>query len=62
MRNVKVTFKVNKKTYFAKTNRKGVATFKIAGLTKKGKFNAVIIYNGNAYYNKVIRKVVITVR
>ena len=57
MKGTKVTIKVNKKTYTAKTNNKGVATFKITKLTKKGTFKAVITYKGNAYYNKVTKKV-----
>ena len=35
MKKVKRTLKVNKKTYSAKTNAKGQATFKITKLTKK---------------------------
>ena len=57
MKNVKVTIKVNKKTYSAKTNSKGVATFKITKLNKKGTFKATITYSGDKYYNKVTKKV-----
>ncbi len=57
IKNAKVTLKVNKKTYTAKTNKKGVAIFKITKLTKKGTFKATITYKGNAYYNKVTKKV-----
>lgn len=49
--NVKITLKVNKKTYVAKTNSKGIATFKINKLTKKGNFAATIKFAGNKYYN-----------
>jgi len=62
MKNVKVTIKVNKKTYSAKTNSKGVATFKITKLTKKGTFKATITYSGDKYYNKVTKKVKITIK
>ena len=62
MKNTKVTIKVNKKTYTAKTNKKGVATFKIKKLTKKGTFKSVITYKGNKYYNKVIKTVKIKVK
>ncbi|WP_296853450.1 hypothetical protein [uncultured Methanobrevibacter sp.] len=62
MKNTKVTIKVNKKTYSAKTNSKGVATFKITKLTKKGSFISVITYNGNKYYNKITKKVKINVK
>ena len=54
--------KVNGKTYTANTNSKGVATFKLTKLTKKGKFNAVISYAGDKYYNKATKKVKITVK
>ena len=62
MKNKKVTLKVNGKTYTAKTNSKGVATFKLKKLTKKGKYNAVITYAGNKYYKKVTKKAKITVK
>ena len=57
MKNTKLTLKVNGKTYSATTNSKGQATFKITKLTKKGTFKATITYKGNAYYNKVTKKV-----
>lgn len=62
MKSTKVTIKVNGKTYSAKTNAKGKATFKITKLTKKGNFKAVITYGGNAYYKKVTKKVNIKVK
>ncbi len=62
IKNVKVTLKVKGKTYTAKTNSKGKATFKITKLNKKGKYTAVIKYNGNKYYNKVTKKAKITVK
>ena len=62
MKKVKLTLKVNKKTYKAKTNKKGKATFKITKLNKKGKFTAKITYKGNKYYNKLTKKVKITVK
>lgn len=61
MKNTKLTLKVNGKTYSATTNAKGQATFKITKLTKKGKFNAVVTYKGNAYYNKLSKKVQIKI-
>ena len=52
----------NKKTYTAKTNSKGVATFKITKLTKKGKYTATIKYAGSSYYNAKTVKPKITVK
>ena len=49
---VKVAIKVNKKTYYAYTNTKGVATFKITKLTKKGKYTATVSSIANKCYNK----------
>lgn len=54
--------KVKGKKYAVKTNSKGKATFKIKSLKKKGKFTAAITFKGNAYYNKVIKKVKIIVK
>ena len=62
MKKTKLTLKVNGKTYAATTNAKGQATFKITKLTKKGKFTGTIAYKGNAYYNKLSKKVKITIK
>ena len=62
MKNVKLTLKVNKKIYKAKTNKKGKATFKITKLTKKGKFTAVVKFAGNKYYYAKTVKPKITVK
>jgi hypothetical protein len=53
----KITLKIGKKAFSAKTNSKGKATFKITKLTKKGKYKATIAYKGNNCYNKVSKKV-----
>ncbi len=58
----KITIKVNGKTYKATTNTKGQATFKLTKLTKKGAFTAVVTYSGNSNFNKVTKKVKITVK
>ena len=60
--NVKLSIKVNGKTYSAKTNSKGTATFKITGLTKKAKYIGLITYAGNKYYKNLSKKVQITVK
>ena len=52
MKKVKLTLKVGKKTYTAKTNKKGIATFKITKLTKTGKYTSVVKFAGNKYYKK----------
>ena len=62
MKKVKVTLKVKDKTYKAKTNTKGKTTFKIKKLKKKGKYTAVIKYKGDKNYNKVTKKVKLTVK
>ena len=62
IKKAKVTLKVKGKTYKAKTNSKGKATFKITKLKKKGTFKAVIKFAGNKYYNKLTKKVKIKVR
>lgn len=51
IKNAKVTLKVNGKTFTAKTNANGKATFKIKKLTKKGKYNAKVKFAGNDYYS-----------
>lgn len=62
IKNAKVFLKVNGKKYSAKTNSKGKATFKITKLTKKGNFKSTLTYKGNSYYNKLTKKVKITVK
>ena len=61
MKSTKITLKVNGKTYSAKTNSKGVATFKITNLKKKGTFKTVIKYAGSKYYNKVSKTIKIKI-
>ena len=62
IKNAKVTIKVNKKTYTAKTNAKGKATFKIKNLKKKGTFKSTVTYKGDKYYSKATKKVKIKVK
>ena len=62
LKKVQVTLKIKGKTFKAKTNSKGKATFKIKKLTKKGKYKATITFKGNKTYNKVTKKVQITVK
>ena len=57
----KITFTVNKKTYTAKTNAKGIATVKVK-LTKKGKYTAVAKFAGDNTYKAISKKAKITVK
>ena len=51
----KITFKVNGKTYTAKTNSKGVATVKIV-IKKKGKYTATAKFAGDTTYKAISKK------
>ena len=57
----KITFTVNKKTYTAKTNAKGIATVKVK-ITKKGKYTAVAKFAGDSTYKAISKKAKITVK
>jgi len=59
---VKLTLKVKGKTYKAKTNKKGKATFKIKKLKKKGTFKGNVTFKGDKNYNKITKKVKIKVK
>ena len=62
IKKAKVTIKIGKKTFKAKTNSKGKATFKIKKVTKKRTYKAKVTFKGSAYYNKVTKKVKIRLR
>lgn len=62
MKSTKVKLTVKGKTYSAKTNSKGKATFSIKNLKKKGKFTATVKYAGSSNFNAVTKKVKITVK
>ena len=62
VKKVKVTLKVKGKTYKAKTNSKGKATFKITKLNKKGKFTSKITFKATKYYKGASKKVKLTIR
>ena len=62
IKKAKVSIKVGKKTFTAKTNAKGKAVFKLKKLTKKAKYNAKVTFKGNKYFNKVTKKVKITIK
>lgn len=60
IKNKKVTFTVNGKTYTATTNSKGVAAVKI-NLNKKGTYYYLAQYAGDSIYNKVVKKAKLTI-
>ena len=62
LKNKWVYLKVNGKTYKAKTNSKGKATFKITQLNKAGKYKATVTFKGNDYYKKATKKTTIKVK
>ena len=62
IKKVPVTLKIKGKTFKAKTNYKGKATFKIKKLTKKGTYKTTVTFKGNKYYNKVVKKVKIKIK
>ena len=51
-----VYMKINKKTYKAKTNKKGVAKIKNVKLSKKGTYKVKIKFKGDDYYKKASAK------
>jgi hypothetical protein len=51
----KIVFKVNGKKYFAKTNKKGMATVKVK-ISKKKTYTVTTTFNGDSSYGKVTKK------
>ncbi|WP_405294941.1 hypothetical protein [Methanobrevibacter sp.] len=62
IKDVKVTLKINGKTFSATTNSKGKAVFKIKKLTQKGKYSAKIKFAGNGYYKASSAKNTIVIK
>ena len=62
LKNKKVTLKVNGITKTVKTNSKGMATFKITKLTKKGTFKYTVKFAGDKAYKAVSKNGKITVK
>lgn len=61
LKSTKLTLKIGKKTYTAKTNSKGIATFKVK-LTKKGTYTGTVKFAGNKYFKALSKKVKIVVK
>ena len=57
----KVTMTINGKTYTAKTNSKGQATFKLS-ITKKGTFSATVKFDGDKTYAASSKSAKITIK
>ena len=62
LKNKKVSLKVKGKTFTAKTNKKGIATFKITKLTKKGTFKYNVKFAGDKAYKAVNKNGKITIK
>lgn len=58
----KLTIKVKAKTYTATTNKKGVATFKITKLSKKGTYKSKIVFKGDKWYKAISKTVKIKIK
>ena len=56
MKYQKLTLRIKGKTFYAKTNSKGKATFKITNLKRRGTFYAVVKYAGSKYYRAITKK------
>ncbi|WP_458405688.1 hypothetical protein [Methanobrevibacter sp.] len=62
IKKVLLTLNIKGKTYKAKTNVNGKATFKIKKLSKKRKYTAVIKFKGNSNYTPSTKKVKIIIK
>ena len=62
IKKAQVKFKINGKTYTVKTNSKGVATFNLSKLTKKGSFKGTILYMGDNKHYMAYKNVKLTVK
>ena len=62
VKNVKLSLVINKKTFTAKTNSKGLAQFKVTNLAKIGTYGAVVKFAGNSKYNSISKKSKVSVK
>jgi len=56
-----ISLKINKKTYKAKTNKKGIAKIKVK-LSKKGKYSGVVKFAGDSSYDGSSKKIKLIVK
>ena len=56
-----ISLKINKKTFKAKTNKKGVAKIKVK-LSKKGKYSGVVSFAGDSGYTGSSKKIILVVK
>ena len=61
LKNKRIKLKLRGKTYSAKTNKKGKVTFKLK-IKKRGKFKAVIRFNGDKSYKASKKTVYIKIK
>ena len=62
IKKAKVKLTINSKTYTAKTNSKGIATFNLSKLTEKGSFKGTILYTGDKKHYLTYKIVKLTVK
>ncbi|MBE6500389.1 MAG: CAP domain-containing protein [Methanobrevibacter thaueri] len=61
IKNTNVYLKIGKKTFNAKTDNNGKATFLIKKLTKKGKYSGTFSFKGSKYYYAITKKLSVTI-
>ncbi len=59
--NTSVSVNVNGKTYSAKTNKKGTASFTLINMAKIGTYKTKIVFKGNSYYKSANKTTKITI-
>ena len=61
LKNIQLVLKVNGKTYYAKTNSRGVAYFSIV-LAKKGNYYSTVKFNGNRFFNALTKGLYVLIK
>ncbi|WP_297828071.1 hypothetical protein [uncultured Methanobrevibacter sp.] len=62
IKNAKLTLKINGKSYIARTDAKGIATFKVTNLNKRAKFVGLINFAGDKYFKPLNGRVTVVVK